>query len=128
MITTLSRATPVIVQGITGRMGRAHANLMRAYGTNIVGGTSTRATPDLTSARNASRLAVSKKNGISTAAVSGASDPCTALRSMFSANCLRIVPSAAFAGFVAPIKARQSAIAFSFSSAITTTMASRQRA
>ena len=34
--------TPVIVQGITGRMGRTHAALMRAYGTNIVGGTSTR--------------------------------------------------------------------------------------
>lgn len=42
MISTLSRATPVIVQGITGRMGRTHAALMHAYGTNIVGGTSTR--------------------------------------------------------------------------------------
>ena len=42
MITTLSRTTPVIVQGITGRMGRTHAALMRAYGTNIVGGTSAR--------------------------------------------------------------------------------------
>ena len=42
MIHTLSRETPVIVQGITGRMGRTHAALMRAYGTNIVGGTSTR--------------------------------------------------------------------------------------
>lgn len=42
MINTLSRATPVIVQGITGRMGRTHAALMRAYGTNIVGGTSAR--------------------------------------------------------------------------------------
>jgi succinyl-CoA synthetase alpha subunit len=42
MINTLSRETPVIVQGITGRMGRTHAALMRAYGTNIVGGTSTR--------------------------------------------------------------------------------------
>lgn len=42
MIGSLSGATPVIVQGITGRMGRSHAALMRAYGTNIVGGTSTR--------------------------------------------------------------------------------------
>jgi succinyl-CoA synthetase alpha subunit len=42
VIGALSRATPVIVQGITGRMGRSHAALMRAYGTNIVGGTSTR--------------------------------------------------------------------------------------
>jgi succinyl-CoA synthetase alpha subunit len=42
MIGGLSRATSVIVQGITGRMGRTHAALMRAYGTNIVGGTSTR--------------------------------------------------------------------------------------
>jgi len=42
MIGSLSRATPVIVQGITGRMGRGHAALMRSYGTNIVGGTSVR--------------------------------------------------------------------------------------
>lgn len=42
MIHTLTRETPVIVQGITGRMGRTHAALMRAYGTNIVGGTSGR--------------------------------------------------------------------------------------
>jgi succinyl-CoA synthetase alpha subunit len=42
MIGGLSRTTPVIVQGITGRMGRTHAGLMKAYGTNIVGGTSTR--------------------------------------------------------------------------------------
>lgn len=42
MIGSLSGATPVIVQGITGRMGRTHAALMRRYGTNIVGGTSTR--------------------------------------------------------------------------------------
>lgn len=42
MIGSLSRDTRVIVQGITGRMGRTHAALMRAYGTNIVGGTSTR--------------------------------------------------------------------------------------
>ena len=42
MIGTLDRTTPVIVQGITGRMGSTHAALMRGYGTNIVGGTSTR--------------------------------------------------------------------------------------
>ena len=42
MITELSRSTPVIVQGITGRMGSTHASLMHGYGTNIVGGTSTR--------------------------------------------------------------------------------------
>ncbi|MEP9348588.1 succinate--CoA ligase subunit alpha [Xanthobacter sp. KR7-225] len=39
----IDRNTPVIIQGITGRMGRRHAALMRAYGTNIVGGTSARA-------------------------------------------------------------------------------------
>jgi succinyl-CoA synthetase alpha subunit len=48
MIQSLTRTTPVIVQGITGRMGRSHAALMLAYGTNIVGGTSTRT--DLTHA------------------------------------------------------------------------------
>jgi succinyl-CoA synthetase alpha subunit len=42
VIGSLSHETPVIVQGITGRMGRTHAALMRAYGTDIVGGTSTR--------------------------------------------------------------------------------------
>lgn len=42
MIGGLTRETPVIVQGITGRMGRTHAALMRAYGTNIAGGTSAR--------------------------------------------------------------------------------------
>ncbi len=42
MITTLSRATPVLVQGISGRMGRAHTANMRAYGTSIVAGTATR--------------------------------------------------------------------------------------
>ncbi len=34
--------SPVMIQGITGRMGRRHASLMRAYGTNVVGGTSAR--------------------------------------------------------------------------------------
>jgi len=38
----LDETTPVIVQGITGRMGRRHAALMRSYGTNIAGGTSGR--------------------------------------------------------------------------------------
>lgn len=42
MITTLTHNTPVIIQGITGRMGRTHARLMRNYGTNVVGGTSAR--------------------------------------------------------------------------------------
>jgi succinyl-CoA synthetase beta subunit len=44
-LSALSRTTPAIIQGITGRMGRTHAALMRTYGTNIVGGTSTR--PDV---------------------------------------------------------------------------------
>lgn len=39
MIAGLSRRTPVLVQGISGRMGRAHAAGMRAYGTHIVAGT-----------------------------------------------------------------------------------------
>jgi succinyl-CoA synthetase alpha subunit len=40
----LTRATPVIVQGITGRAGRRHSRLMRAYGTRIVAGVSPRMT------------------------------------------------------------------------------------
>lgn len=38
----LNETSRVIVQGITGRMGRRHAAMMRGYGTNIVGGTSSR--------------------------------------------------------------------------------------
>lgn len=36
----IDRSTRVIVQGITGRAGRMHAGMMRAYGTNIVAGVS----------------------------------------------------------------------------------------
>ena len=43
MITSLTRATKVLVQGISGRMGRAHTANMRAYGTNIVAGVAARA-------------------------------------------------------------------------------------
>ncbi len=43
MITSLTRATPVLVQGITGRMGRAHTRNMREFGTNIVAGVAARA-------------------------------------------------------------------------------------
>ncbi|RPI46953.1 MAG: succinate--CoA ligase subunit alpha [Betaproteobacteria bacterium] len=39
----ISRSTPVIMQGITGRAGQSHFRLMRAYGTNIVAGVSPRA-------------------------------------------------------------------------------------
>jgi succinyl-CoA synthetase alpha subunit len=42
VIFEVDSAAPVMIQGITGRMGRRHAAHMRAYGTNIVGGTSAR--------------------------------------------------------------------------------------
>jgi succinyl-CoA synthetase alpha subunit len=38
----VDRGTPVIVQGMTGRAGRLHSRLMRAYGTRIVAGVSPR--------------------------------------------------------------------------------------
>jgi succinyl-CoA synthetase alpha subunit len=38
MSVLLDRNTPVIVQGITGRIGGFHAQEMREYGTNVVGG------------------------------------------------------------------------------------------
>jgi len=38
MSVLLDRNTPVIVQGITGRIGAFHTKEMRAYGTNVVGG------------------------------------------------------------------------------------------
>ena len=58
-----------------------------------------------------------KKNDTSTAAVSGASEPCTALASMLSAKSARMVPFSAFLGSVAPISSRFFAMAFSPSSA-----------
>lgn len=42
MIASLDGSTPVLVQGITGRMGRIHAGLMRGYGTRIVAGVAAR--------------------------------------------------------------------------------------
>jgi succinyl-CoA synthetase alpha subunit len=41
----ITRATKVLVQGITGRTGRMHGRMMRAYGTNLVAGTSPRPEP-----------------------------------------------------------------------------------
>jgi integrase len=70
---------------------------------------------------SAASSAVEKKNAISSRAVSGASEPWTALRSMFVANSLRIVPAAAFSGFVAPITSRFFATASSPSSTCTIT-------
>src|SRR6185503_258723 len=52
-----------------------------------------------------------KKYPISKEAVSGASDPCVALRSIDCANSLRSVPASALAGSVAPINVRHFLIA-----------------
>lgn len=38
----ITRQTPVLIQGISGRAGRMHSRLMKEYGTNIVGGISSR--------------------------------------------------------------------------------------
>src|SRR5207244_12822932 len=54
-----------------------------------------------------------KKYGISNDADSGESEPCTAFASMDVAKSLRIVPAAAFAGSVAPIRSRHLRIASS---------------
>lgn len=43
----ISRRTPVLLQGITGRAGRSHCRLMRAYGTNVVAGVSPRAATEV---------------------------------------------------------------------------------
>src|SRR5207237_10832000 len=64
---------------------------------------------------------VLKKKRISSAAVSGESEPCTELASIFSAKSLLIVPGAAFAGSVAPMISRFLATALSPSSTWTTT-------
>jgi len=53
--------------------------------------------------------------------VLGESDPCTLFASMLFANSFRMVPSAALAGFVAPITSRLRATAFSPSSTCTMT-------
>ena len=45
----LDSRTPVLVQGITGKIGSFHTKEMMEYGTNIVGGvTPARAAPALT--------------------------------------------------------------------------------
>src|SRR4051812_50142544 len=54
-----------------------------------------------------------KKNLISLAAVSAASEPCTELASIDSANSLRIVPGAALAGLGAAPTSRLLAMGFS---------------
>src|SRR5437016_2698613 len=59
-----------------------------------------------------------KKYGISKAADSGESEPCTALASIDAAKSLRIVPGAALAGSVAPMRSRRRAMAPSASSTI----------
>jgi succinyl-CoA synthetase alpha subunit len=46
VIGQLSRTTPVIVQGATGRTGSVHIRRMKEYGTNIVAGVSGRAGAD----------------------------------------------------------------------------------
>lgn len=43
LLLDLDRRTPVLIQGMTGRMGQSHTRLMRRYGTNIVAGTSSSA-------------------------------------------------------------------------------------
>ncbi len=42
--TLFDPTVPVIIQGITGRAGRTHAQLMQRYGTRVVGGVATSAT------------------------------------------------------------------------------------
>jgi len=42
----IEKGAPVIVQGITGRQGQRHTQLMRAYGTNVVGGVSPKSDRD----------------------------------------------------------------------------------
>src|SRR5438132_13628521 len=67
-------------------------------------------------------ISLPEKNwAISIAAVSGASDPCTEFSPIDFACSLRMVPSAAFDGSVAPITSRYLAIAPSPSSTCTTT-------
>jgi succinyl-CoA synthetase alpha subunit len=46
-VTLIDPATPVIVQGATGRVGKRHTLAMKAYGTNIVGGVSPRADAEI---------------------------------------------------------------------------------
>jgi succinyl-CoA synthetase alpha subunit len=43
----IEKGAPVIVQGITGRQGQRHARLMRAYGTNVVGGVSPKSSTEM---------------------------------------------------------------------------------
>src|SRR5260370_22557966 len=74
--------------------------------------------------KNKARLQTSssllKKYAISIAAFSSESEPCGAFSPTDDPNSLRIGPSSALAGSVAPIKSRQALTAPSFSSTIST--------
>ena len=54
--TLFDPSVPVIIQGITGRAGRTHAQLMQRYGTRVVGGVAASAT--------ASREPIAEHSGV----------------------------------------------------------------
>lgn len=94
---TLDQNSAVIVQGITGRMGRRHASLMRAYGTNIVGGTSARAdgaAVDGLPVFNTCREAVAQTKAIASLAMTPPHETLAAATEAFEAG-IRVVVTVA---------------------------------
>jgi succinyl-CoA synthetase alpha subunit len=88
----IDRATRVLVQGITGRTGRMHSRMMRAYGTNIVAGTSPRPEPvDGIPVFKTCREAVAATGATATVAFVGADALLGAIREAVEAGLALIV-------------------------------------
>ena len=88
----IDRATRVLVQGITGRTGRMHSRMMRAYGTNIVAGTSPRPEPvDDVPVFKTCREAVAATGATATVAFVGADALLGAIREAVEAGMSLIV-------------------------------------
>jgi succinyl-CoA synthetase alpha subunit len=91
----LDADTPVLVQGMTGRTGQAHARLMRRYGTRIVAGTGSRAgelegVPVFTSCR----AAIAATGAVASVAMVPALDTLAAIEEAVAASIKLIVTPA----------------------------------
>lgn len=88
----ITRDTKVLVQGITGRTGRRHSAMMRAYGTNIVAGTSPRPEPvDGVPAFKTCAAAVAATGATASVVFVGADDLLGAIREAVEAGIRLIV-------------------------------------
>lgn len=92
LLINLDARLPVIVQGITGRMGRNHTRLMREYGTNIVAGISARRDGDTdVPVYESCRAAVEATGALMSIAMVGPQDVLTAATEAIDAGICVVV-------------------------------------